>query len=92
MASFLPKEIRLSHGTLFVVIAILTTQSLTPNTTFMTEQQKLALEQAIAALKGKLTGNMFSDMETRDQIHNLEMQLKGVKPIDSFIDCVGCGS
>ena len=58
----------------------------------MTEQQKLALEQAIAALKGKLTGDMFSDMETRDQIHNLEMQLNGVKPIDSFIDCVGCGS
>lgn len=58
----------------------------------MTEQQKLALEEAISALKGKLTGDMFADMETRDQIHNLEMQLKGVKPIDSFIDCVGCGS
>ncbi len=58
----------------------------------MTEQQKLALEQAIAALKGKLTGDMFADMETRDEIHNLEMQLKGIKPIDSFIDCVGCGS
>lgn len=58
----------------------------------MTEQQKLALVAAIAALKGKLTGDMFADMEARDQIHNLEMQLKGVKPIDSFIDCVGCGS
>jgi hypothetical protein len=62
------------------------------NTTFMTEQQKLALEEAIAALKGKLTGDMFADMEARDEIHNLEMQLKGIKPIDSFIDCVGCGS
>lgn len=58
----------------------------------MTEQQKLALEEAIAALKGKLTGDMFKDMEARDEIHNLEMQLKGVKPINSFIDCVGCGS
>jgi hypothetical protein len=64
-----------------------------PNTiVFMTEQQKLALEDAIAALKGKLTGDMFADMEVRDEIHNLEMQLKGVKPIDSHFDCVGCGS
>jgi hypothetical protein len=60
--------------------------------TFMTEQQKLALEEAIAALKGKLTGDMFADMETRDEIHNLEMQLKGVKPMDSHFDCIGCGS
>ena len=43
-------------------------------------------------MKGKLTGDMFADMETRDEIHNLEMQLKGVKPIDSHFDCVGCGS
>ena len=28
----------------------------------------------------------------QDQIHNLEMKLKGVKPMDSHIDCVGCGS
>ncbi|WP_168171866.1 hypothetical protein [Algoriphagus sp. A40] len=58
----------------------------------MTEQQKQALEQAIDALKGKLTGDMFADMETRDEIHNLEMQLKGVKPMDSHFDCIGCGS
>ena len=58
----------------------------------MTEQQKQALEEAIASLKGKLTGNMFADMETRDEIHNLEMQLKGVKPMDSHFECIGCGS
>lgn len=63
-----------------------------PNTIFMTEQQKQALEQAIASLKSQLTGDMFADMEVRDQIHNLEMQLKGVKPMDSHFDCVGCGS
>ncbi len=61
-------------------------------TTAMTEQQLLALEEAISALKEKLTGNMFADMEIRDEIHNLEMQLKGVKPLDSHFDCVGCGS
>ncbi|GAB3227805.1 hypothetical protein GCM10027454_26970 [Algoriphagus aestuariicola] len=65
--------------------------SLNPST-FMTEQQKQALEEAIATLKGKLTGDMFADMETRDEIHNLEMQLKGVKPMDSHFDCIGCGS
>ena len=58
----------------------------------MTEQQLLALEEAITALKAKLTGDMFTDMDTRDEIHNLEMQLKGVKPLDSHFDCVGCGS
>ena len=58
----------------------------------MTEQQLLALEEAIAALKAKLTGDMFADMDTRDEIHNLEMQLKGVKPLDSHFDCIGCGS
>jgi hypothetical protein len=58
----------------------------------MSEQQLLALEEAISALKEKLTGDMFADMEIRDEIHNLEMQLKGVKPLDSHFDCVGCGS
>ena len=92
MALFLPKEIVLSHGTLFVVIAILTTQSLTPNIIFMTEQQKLALEQALESLKSQLTGNMIVDSEIRDQMHNIKMQLKGNKPVDSHFDCVGCGS
>lgn len=58
----------------------------------MSDQQKLALEEAIASLKAQLTGDMFADMEVRDQIHNLEMQLKGVKPMDSHFDCIGCGS
>jgi hypothetical protein len=62
------------------------------NPSHMTEQQLLALEEAISALKEKLTGDMFADMETRDEIHNLEMQLKGVKPLDSHFDCIGCGS
>lgn len=80
-------------GTNSVGFPILNTHSpLTTKITAMTEQQKLALEDAIAALKGKLTGDMFADMEARDEIHNLEMQLKGVKPMDSHFDCIGCGS
>ncbi|MDN3203822.1 hypothetical protein [Algoriphagus sediminis] len=58
----------------------------------MSEVQMKELESQIADLKGQLTGDMFADMEVRDQIHNLEMKLKGVKPMDSKIDCIGCGS
>tara|TARA_R110000823_G_C15816853_1_gene488850 strand:+ start:320 stop:481 length:162 start_codon:yes stop_codon:yes gene_type:complete len=50
------------------------------------------LEISIQQLKSQLTGDMFADMEVKDKIHNLEMQLNGVKPTDSHIDCVGCGS
>ncbi len=50
------------------------------------------LKNQILELRNQLTGDMFEDMEIRDQMHNLEMKLKGVKPMDSHIDCVGCGS
>ena len=50
------------------------------------------LQAEIDKLKSQLTGDMFSDMDIKDQIHNLEMKLKGVKPMDSHFDCVGCGS
>ncbi len=50
------------------------------------------LAQEIEGLKAQLTGDMFQDMELKDKIHNLEMQLKGVKPTDSHFDCVGCGA
>ena len=50
------------------------------------------LAQEIEELKGQLTGDMFQDMELKDKIHNLEMKLNGVKPMDSHFDCVGCGS
>lgn len=50
------------------------------------------LQTQIDQLKASLTGNFMEDMEIRDKIHNLEMQLNGVKPQDSHFDCVGCGS
>ncbi len=46
----------------------------------------------IEALKNQLTGDMFQDMDIKDKIHNLEMKVNGVKPMDTHIDCVGCGS
>ena len=56
------------------------------------ELTKEQLESQIAELNGKLTGDMFADMEIKDQIHNLTMKLNGVKPIDSHFECVDCGS
>ncbi|MBL4863034.1 MAG: hypothetical protein JKY09_08475 [Crocinitomicaceae bacterium] len=50
------------------------------------------LQEEIDDLRAQLTGEMFHDMDIKDQIHNLEMKLKGVKPMDSHIDCVGCGA
>jgi len=50
------------------------------------------IEKQIEDLKKHLTGNMMKDLDIRDQIHNLEMKLKGVKPEDSHFDCIGCGS
>lgn len=50
------------------------------------------IKNQIVSLRSQLTGDMFQDMELRDQIHNLEMKLNGVKPEDSAFECVGCGS
>jgi hypothetical protein len=51
-----------------------------------------SLETEINELKAQLTGDMFKDMDLKDKIHNLTMKLKGVRPMDSAIECVGCGS
>jgi hypothetical protein len=41
----------------------------------------------------KLTGDMMHDMDSRDKIHKLRMELKGVTPDSPWdIECVGCGS
>lgn len=58
----------------------------------MDQEIKEQLSQEIATLTGQLSGDMFKDMEIKDKIHNLQMQLNGTKPMDSSIDCVGCGS
>lgn len=59
---------------------------------FMDQEIKDQLSLEIENLKSQLTGDMFTDMDIKDKIHNLEMKLKGIKPMDSSIDCVGCGS
>ena len=46
----------------------------------------------IQKLQQQLTGDMMADMEIKDRIHNLKMEMEGIKPQNSEIDCVGCGS
>lgn len=48
--------------------------------------------EKITELEAALTGDMFADMEVRDKIHNLKLERDGVKPGNTEIDCVGCGS
>tara|TARA_R110000868_G_scaffold9795_5_gene48235 strand:+ start:2491 stop:2673 length:183 start_codon:yes stop_codon:yes gene_type:complete len=60
----------------------------------MTEQERKDLTEKVKFLtieKGKVTDWMES-MTIADEIHNIEMKLNGVKPTDSYIDCIGCGS
>lgn len=58
----------------------------------MSETQVQEYNRKIQALEAQITGDMYADMEIRDKIHNLKMERDGVKPIDSSIDCIGCGS
>lgn len=58
----------------------------------MKAEQRKEIEETIEGLKSQLTGDMMKDMEIKDRIHNLQMKFKGIKPMDSHIDCIGCGS
>lgn len=60
--------------------------------TVINSEQATALQKEIEILKSQLTGDMFKDMEKKDKIHNLQMKIDGVRPTDSAIECVGCGS
>jgi len=54
------------------------------------EQMLVALEELKA--KKLKTNDFMEQMTLADEIHNIEMKLNGVKPTDSSIDCIGCGS
>ena len=58
----------------------------------LTTEEQIALEKEITTLEASLTGDMFADMETKDKIHNLKMKFDGVRPANSEVECVGCGS
>jgi hypothetical protein len=59
----------------------------------MNEEQKQGLLEDISALELKKHGKSWEEsMNIQDKIHNIKMKINGVKPVDSSIDCVGCGS
>jgi hypothetical protein len=59
----------------------------------MTEEKRIELEEEIKNLEASKEGMTFMEkMDVSTKIHNVSMQLNGVKPTDSHFDCVGCGS
>jgi hypothetical protein len=60
----------------------------------MSEQERKELEDKVSVLKKQkeATSDWMEQMSIADDIHNIEMKLNGVKPTDSHIDCIGCGS
>ena len=60
----------------------------------MTFKERKDFEGRIKVLKENKsnTDDFIEQMEIADEIHNIEMKLNGVKPTDSAIDCIGCGS
>lgn len=55
-----------------------------------------AIEQQIAALKSQLTGDLFSDIETQQQIYELKKklnpQIEHAPEQDDDDGCLYCGS
>lgn len=43
-------------------------------------------------LRASLTGDMLEDMNVRNEIHKLEMELNETRPQDSYFECENCGS
>tara|TARA_R110000782_G_scaffold1419_6_gene5536 strand:- start:4980 stop:5162 length:183 start_codon:yes stop_codon:yes gene_type:complete len=60
----------------------------------MTLQERNDLENKVKVLKENKsnTDDFMEQMDFADEIHNIEMKLNGVKPTDTHIDCIGCGS
>jgi|TARA_R110000787_G_scaffold143941_2_gene257661 methionine salvage enolase-phosphatase E1 len=60
----------------------------------MTEQDYLNITEEITLLKKQksFVSDFEEEMNLADKIHNLEMKRNGVKPEDTYIDCIGCGS
>ncbi len=60
----------------------------------MTLQERNDLDNKVKVLKENKsnTDDFMEQMDFADEIHNIEMKLNGVKPTDTHIDCIGCGS
>lgn len=57
------------------------------------KEQKEAFEAEIKELEAQKENLPWMErLDVDDKIHNIKMKLNGVKPTDSHIDCIGCGS
>jgi hypothetical protein len=60
----------------------------------MTQQERDLLIREVGDLKSKKdsTTDFIESMDIADKIHNIEMKLNGIRPTDSYVECIGCGS
>ena len=56
------------------------------------DRQTLLMRIDELKLEKSNTDDFMEQMDFADEIHNIEMKLNGVKPTDTHIDCIGCGS
>jgi len=61
---------------------------------YFAKKERNELLQRIELYQGwkALTDNPAEQMMYADEIHKIKMKLNGVKPTDSAIECIGCGS
>ena len=50
------------------------------------------IEEQIAELESQMTSDMMMDMDVKDQIHTLNLKLRGVSCTVDNPDCEACGS
>jgi|TARA_R110002096_G_scaffold47334_1_gene126306 hypothetical protein len=60
----------------------------------MTEQEREVLIKEVELLKvrKKDVKDFIESIDLADKIHNIEMKLNGVRPTDSYVECIGCGA
>lgn len=60
----------------------------------MSELERAKIKEEIDMIIDSMEeGSSFMDNADKyDQIHNLEMKLNGIKPMNTEIECIGCGS
>lgn len=54
----------------------------------------MTLEEEIKSLEAQKENavSFVEELDIAEKIYNIQMKLNGVKPTDSHIDCIGCGS
>jgi hypothetical protein len=60
----------------------------------MTGQELTEKRNRIDSLRALMAedNDMLANLELAEEIHQIEMEIKGVKPTNSQFDCEGCGA